>query len=110
MRERGCCQTTQLDAILSAEAMTTPGVPGSKRTDAPCCEEQCAVTALLALTSAILTLGAQDSRPASSRSASTAACSRRQDLGLLEGPDRDAWQRPEQIMDELGIGEGKRRR
>lgn len=28
-----------------------------------------------------------------------------QDLGLLEGPDRDAWQRPEQIMDVLGIGE-----
>ena len=27
-------------------------------------------------------------------------------LGLLEGPDRDAWQRPDQIMDELGIGEG----
>ena len=27
-------------------------------------------------------------------------------LGLLEGPDRDAWQRPEQIMDELAIGEG----
>ena len=28
-----------------------------------------------------------------------------QDLGQLEGPDRDAWQRPELIMDELGIGE-----
>lgn len=27
-------------------------------------------------------------------------------LGILEGPDRDAWQRPDQIMDELGIGEG----
>jgi ubiquinone/menaquinone biosynthesis C-methylase UbiE len=27
-------------------------------------------------------------------------------LGLLEGPDRDAWQRPETIMDKLGIGEG----
>lgn len=27
-------------------------------------------------------------------------------LGLLEGPDRDAWQQPEQIMDHLGIGEG----
>jgi ubiquinone/menaquinone biosynthesis C-methylase UbiE len=26
-------------------------------------------------------------------------------LGLLEGPDRDAWQRPEQIMDALQIGE-----
>jgi predicted methyltransferase len=29
-----------------------------------------------------------------------------QDLGLLEAPDRDQWQRPEQIMDLLRIGEG----
>jgi ubiquinone/menaquinone biosynthesis C-methylase UbiE len=29
-----------------------------------------------------------------------------QDLAQLEGPDRDAWQRPELIMDALGIGEG----
>jgi SAM-dependent methyltransferase len=29
-----------------------------------------------------------------------------QDLGLLEGPDRDLWQLPEQIMDSLGIAEG----
>ena len=28
-----------------------------------------------------------------------------QDLGVLEGPDRDAWQRPDQIMDALQIGE-----
>jgi ubiquinone/menaquinone biosynthesis C-methylase UbiE len=28
------------------------------------------------------------------------------DLGLLEWPDRDAWQRPDEIMDELGIAEG----
>ena len=28
-----------------------------------------------------------------------------QDLGLLEGPDRDAWQRPDEIMDALQIGE-----
>ena len=27
-------------------------------------------------------------------------------LGILEGPDRDAWQQPEKIMDELAIGEG----
>ena len=27
-------------------------------------------------------------------------------LGLLEGPDRDAWQRPEQVMDTLRIAEG----
>jgi ubiquinone/menaquinone biosynthesis C-methylase UbiE len=29
-----------------------------------------------------------------------------QDLGLLEGPDRDAWQRPDQIMDALRIYDG----
>ena len=27
-------------------------------------------------------------------------------LGLLEGPDRDAWQRPDQIMDALSISDG----
>jgi predicted methyltransferase len=27
-------------------------------------------------------------------------------IGMLEGPDRDAWQRPDQIMDHLGIAEG----
>ena len=29
-----------------------------------------------------------------------------QDLGLLETPDRDAWQKPDQIMDTLGIADG----
>jgi ubiquinone/menaquinone biosynthesis C-methylase UbiE len=29
-----------------------------------------------------------------------------EDLGLLEGPDRDAWQRPDQIMDALRISDG----
>ena len=29
-------------------------------------------------------------------------------LGLLESPDRDAWQKPEQIMDALGIAEGSK--
>ena len=28
-----------------------------------------------------------------------------QDLGLLEAPDRDLWQRPDQIMDALGIAD-----
>lgn len=31
---------------------------------------------------------------------------RPEDLGQLEGPDRDEWQRPDKIMDALGIGEG----
>lgn len=29
-----------------------------------------------------------------------------EDLGLLEGPDRDRWQQPGQIMDALGIADG----
>jgi ubiquinone/menaquinone biosynthesis C-methylase UbiE len=29
-----------------------------------------------------------------------------QDLGLLEAPDREAWQRPQQIMDALAIADG----
>jgi ubiquinone/menaquinone biosynthesis C-methylase UbiE len=29
-----------------------------------------------------------------------------ENLGQLEGPDRDAWQRPDRIMDALQIGEG----
>jgi len=29
-----------------------------------------------------------------------------ENLGLLEGSDRDVWQRPDQIMDALGIAEG----
>ena len=29
-----------------------------------------------------------------------------EDLGLLEAPDRDIWQHPEQIMDVLGIADG----
>jgi ubiquinone/menaquinone biosynthesis C-methylase UbiE len=29
-----------------------------------------------------------------------------EDLGSLEGPDREAWQKPDRIMDALGIAEG----
>ena len=31
-----------------------------------------------------------------------------EDLGLLEGPNRDAWQMPDQVMDALGIADGSR--
>jgi predicted methyltransferase len=31
-----------------------------------------------------------------------------EDLGILEGPDRDEWQQPERIMDALGIADGGR--
>jgi ubiquinone/menaquinone biosynthesis C-methylase UbiE len=30
------------------------------------------------------------------------------DLGLLESPDRDIWQKPEQVMDALGIADGSK--
>jgi ubiquinone/menaquinone biosynthesis C-methylase UbiE len=29
-----------------------------------------------------------------------------QDLGLLEGPDRVSWQKPDQVMDALGVADG----
>ena len=29
-----------------------------------------------------------------------------EDLGMLEGPDRDAWQQPERVMDALAIADG----
>ncbi|MPZ17748.1 MAG: methyltransferase domain-containing protein [Luteitalea sp.] len=31
-----------------------------------------------------------------------------EELGLLEGPDREAWQMPDQVMDALGLAEGSR--
>jgi ubiquinone/menaquinone biosynthesis C-methylase UbiE len=31
-----------------------------------------------------------------------------QDLGLLESPDRDIWQKPDQVMDALGIADGSK--
>lgn len=31
-----------------------------------------------------------------------------QDLGLLEAPDREQWEKPEQIMDAIGIAEGSK--
>jgi SAM-dependent methyltransferase len=44
----------------------------------------------------IATVSAQDHRPLFPP----------QDLGLLESPDRDRWQQPEEIMDALAIAEG----
>jgi predicted methyltransferase len=31
-----------------------------------------------------------------------------QDLGLLEAPDREQWQKPDQILDALGVAEGSK--
>ena len=47
-------------------------------------------------------LSAQSARPAPPKGRLFAA----QDLGLLEAPDRDQWQKPDQIMDVLGIADG----
>ena len=49
--------------------------------------------------------GVQDAGGLSARRR-THACSRRENLGLLEAPDRDAWQKPDQIMDALQIADG----
>ena len=54
--------------------------------------------------------------PPSASAASAAAAPQQnrlfppQDLGLLEAPDREQWQKPDQIMDALGIADGVDRR
>jgi len=65
-----------------------------------------AITAILALTSAVLMLAAQGKPAGDQAKRQHTRLFPPQDLGLLEGPDRDAWQRPDQIMDALQIGEG----
>lgn len=59
-----------------------------------------ALTALVAL-ALLAPLGARQPRPAGQQDRLFPP----QDLGLLEAPDRDEWQRPEQIMDALGIAD-----
>ena len=84
-------------AILSAEAMTQPGVPaGAGRSDG------CGRAAAERWPRP----SAGVAEPAARRpGAPHAACSRPKTWGMLEGPDRDAWQKPDQVMDALGIGE-----
>lgn len=59
-----------------------------------------ALTALVAL-ALLAPLGARQERPAGQHGRLFPP----QDLGLLEAPDRDEWQRPDQIMDALGIAD-----
>jgi SAM-dependent methyltransferase len=47
-----------------------------------------------------------DGVPGQSRSKPKGRLFAAQDLGLLEAPDRDQWQKPDQIMDALGIADG----
>jgi len=58
------------------------------------------VAALLAVAAASIPAPAAAQRPVHGRLFPP------EELGLLEGPDRDAWQKPEQIMDALGIADG----
>ena len=101
-----CCPTSKLDRILSAEAMTSPGVPGSDPRQARR-QSMGDNRTTRGKTARSHRAGARRPRPRSTRSArSTAGCFRPEQLGMLEGPDRDAWQRPDQIMDKLLIAEG----
>jgi ubiquinone/menaquinone biosynthesis C-methylase UbiE len=60
------------------------------------------VACAAAMVGAVKGLPAQSVRPAPAKGRLFAA----QDLGLLEAPDRDQWQKPDQIMDVLGIADG----
>jgi ubiquinone/menaquinone biosynthesis C-methylase UbiE len=55
----------------------------------------------MALLAALTTLDAQQAKPHGKLFPP-------QDLGLLEAPDRDKWQRPDRIMDALGIADASR--
>ncbi len=72
-----------------------------------------ALVAALVITSGLVATGlltsrlaAQAPQPAPARQQPHGPLFPPQDLGLLEGPDREAWQKPEQIMDALGIADG----
>jgi predicted methyltransferase len=60
-----------------------------------------AVIALMAIVEASLHAGPQDTQR-------TGHLFPPENLGLLESPDRAAWQKPDQIMDALGIAEGSK--
>lgn len=55
----------------------------------------------LAVTTPLVRVSAQQQRPPR-----TPRLFAPQDLGLLETPDREAWQKPDQVMDSLHIAEG----
>ena len=96
VRERGLLPEARLDAILSAEAMTSPGVPGQAN-DARTYRS----AGVSSQPSALMLLVA-----AAMPAAQHTRLFRPEDLGELEGPDRDQWQSPDKIMDALGVGEG----
>ncbi len=60
----------------------------------------------LALALAVAALGTSDAQQRGAAADRTRRLFPPEELGVLEGPDRDAWQKPEQVMDALRIGEG----
>ena len=103
-----CCPTTQLDAILSPEAMTSPGVPGG----APC--QDAVPNPVRNNDKTPSNNGGAAPDPGGADAGGSGAQHTRlfrpEDLGQLEPPDRDEWQRPDRIMDVAGSGGRKRRR
>ena len=106
VRERRLMPDVRSMRFCRAEAMTSPGIPGREATEGA--------------------TKARTDRPEDARSRSRggtragrqlppASAQQRQQHGKLfppenlpelEGPDRDVWQRPDQIMDALNIAEG----
>ena len=101
VRERELLPDDQLDAILSPEAMTSPGVPGRDEPGVRGPRRDHDETPGI--------VGGAAPDPGGRRRGAAPQHTRLfrpEDLGQLEPPDRDAWQRPDQIMDVLGMGDG----
>ena len=123
---RGLLDAKQLDEILSVEAMTRGGITGAggagkARTAGRSVTTRAAASAYVrgrVLRCSFLPFlpvppllprpaqRGQSACPASPASPQPAALFAPQDLGLLEAPDREQWQKPDQIMDSLLIAEG----
>ncbi len=63
------------------------------------------IAAVFLVLSAVMDLSAQQ-KPAAQKPPRSPRLFAPQDLGLLEPPDREAWQKPDQVMDALHIAEG----
>ncbi len=102
----------RLDEILSAESMTRGGIVGREGPDSQERRERqngrerrkdaAAVARAPAFLPALPAQPAKPAKPAKPKGRLFEA----RDLGLLEAPDRDQWQKPDQIMDALGIADG----
>ena len=114
--ERGLLDAATLDEILSVEAMTEdlgvtrPGGDDVTGTGGHDGDWRHATLSACGVPSRLRSwLFARRSRRGAAGAGPRRATRRLfppEDLGLLEAPDRDAWQKPEQIMDALGIADG----